>query len=575
MSRIHNFSSFSRLYEAEGEEKKISDFQNLIQMSVANILNCYKKQTLMSKENPYVKLIPDYDSVIAAPGVDSFKKILDTVKSSAADDAKDTAEAWNKAGSSFLGVLSKIYELMPNNKDAINKIISDYVKDKTKPNVIEASRDNEAKAALEKAEKEAKEEATDESEQFEAGEKIYEVLDFLKGKKRKLKDISQQISSAESTLRDFKAIDFLKDEADKQSAELKKIEDEIGKMALMKNRDIDEEKIKEYAKEVSEILKKLEDKQKELASQNETTKEAALLFTKATEDLSIAQQKDSEYLTKKATEKSAEEGKKKNEEEVKKKEEEVKKKEEEIGEKKKSIGFSKTLKKTEVGSKSDKTVENIQKLIDSKFTGKIKTEDSDSFNKFTKGKFAGDGYFGNNTEKVIKGIKAGLGMKADDSDITEELIDKILSIKESKDFGFGRFRSFGSFESLNEKYYKDVKFDVDKFLEVADDKKIEKTELPNRDAFVGKLKEMVEETYQNNKEAIDYILSKDFEPNEEGKKFFLNIFRSKWDLFSKYTDDQKKNAVSYGIRTTLLPVTGKDKITKEIVDYYLKPENAQ
>ena len=564
MNRIHNFSSFSRLYEAEEGEKKISDFQNLIQMSVANILNCYKKQTLMSKENPYVKLLPDYDSIIAAPGVDSFKKILDAVKSSAADDAKDTAEAWSKAGSSFIGVLSKIYELMPNNKDAINKIISDYVKDKTKPNVIGASKDNEAKAAIEKAEKEAAEEAKDESEQFESGEKIYEVLDFLKGKKGKLKGISQQISSAESTLRDFKAIDFLKDEADKQSADLEKIQNEIGKMALMKNRDIDEEKIEEYTKKVSEILLKLEDKQKELASQNETTKEAALLFTKATEDLSSAQQKDTEYSIKKATEKSAEEGKKKEEDEGKKKEEE-------IGEKKKSIGFSKTLKKTEVGSKSDKTVENIQKLIDSKFTGKIKTEDSDAFNKFTKGKFAGDGYFGNNTEKVIKGIKAGLGMKADDSDITEELIDKILSIKESKDFGFGRFRSFESFESLNEKYYKDVKFDVDKFLEVADDKKIEKTELPDRDAFMGKLKETVEETYKNNKEAIDYILSKDFEPNEAGKKFFRNIFRSDWDNFSKYPDDKKKNAVSIGIKTTLIPITGKDKITKDIVDFYLKP----
>jgi|LakMenEpi03Aug12_release.lakeMendotaPanAssembly.Ray.scaffolds.fasta_scaffold33819_6 hypothetical protein len=563
MNRIHNFSSFSKLYEAEEGEKKISDFQNLIQMSVANILNCYKKQTLMSKENPYVKMLPDYDSIIAAPGVDSFKKILDVVKSSAADDAKDTAEAWSKAGSSFLGVLSKIYELMPNNKDAINKIISDYVKDKTKPNVVSASKDNEAKAAIEKAEKEAAEEAKDESEQFEDGEKIYEVLDFLKGKKGKLKDISKQITSAESTLRDFKAIDFLKDEADKQSAELKKIEDEIGKMAFMKNRDIDEEKIEEYTKKVSEILKELEDKQKELASQNETTKEAALLFTKATEDLSRAQQKDSEYLTKKATEKSTEEGKKKDEDEEKK-----------IAEKKKDIGFSKTLKKSEIGSKSDKTVEKIQKLIDAKFTGKIKTEDSDAFNKFTKGKFAGDGYFGNNTEKVIKGIKAGLGMKADDSDITEELIDKILSIKESEDFKFGRFRSFGSFESLNEKYYKDVKFDVDKFLEVADDKKIEKKELPNRDAFMGKLKEMVEETYKNNKEAIDYIISKDFEPNEAGKKFFRNIFRSDWDNFSKYTDDKKKNAVSIGIRTTLLPITGKDKITKEMVDFYLKPEGA-
>ena len=154
MNRIHNFSSFSRLYEAEEGEKKISDFQNLIQMSVANILSCYKNQTLMSKEK-WLKLIPDYDSIIAAPGVDSFKKILDAVKSSAADDAKDTAEAWSKAGSSFIGVLSKIYELMPNNKDAINRIISDYIKNTSKPNLKSATEDNPAKEAADKAEKEA------------------------------------------------------------------------------------------------------------------------------------------------------------------------------------------------------------------------------------------------------------------------------------------------------------------------------------------------------------------------------------------------------------------------------------
>ena len=157
MNRIHNFSSFSRLYEAEEGEKKISDFQNLIQMSVANILNCYRKQTLMTKEPPYRNLLPDYDSVIAAPGVDSFKKILDAAKSSAADNAKDTAEAWSKAGSSFIGVLSKIYELMPNNKDAINKIISDYIKNTSKPNLKSATEDNPAKEAADKAEKEAQE----------------------------------------------------------------------------------------------------------------------------------------------------------------------------------------------------------------------------------------------------------------------------------------------------------------------------------------------------------------------------------------------------------------------------------
>jgi hypothetical protein len=564
MKRIHSFSSFSRLYEAEEGEKKISDFQNLIQMSVANILNCYKKQALLTKK-PWDKFMSDYDSIISAPGADSFKKILDVVGSAAIDDAKDISAGLSKAGNSFIGVLSKIYELMPNSKDGINKIISDYVKDVAKPNLSSAAGDNKSKEAVEKAEKEAQEKAEKDnnSEQFESGEKLYEAtLDFLKGKKGKLKDISQQITGSNATLRDLEAIDFLKDEAAKQRARLKEIDSEIGRMMFRKNRDIEDEEISKYAQEVSDIVSKLENKQQELASQNETTKEAALLFTKATREQDAASEKYNAYIVKKANEKSDEEGKKKDEEEEKK-----------IAEKKKDIGFSKTLKKSEVGSKSDKTVEKIQKLIDSKFTGKIKTEDSDSFNKFTKGKFAGDGYFGNNTEKVIKGIKAGLGMKADDSDITEELIDKILSIKESEDSGFGRFRSFESFESMNEKYYKDVKFDVDKFLEVADGKEPkEKKDLPKPDGFMDKLKGMNEETYKNNKEVIDYMLSKDFEPNEAGKKFFRNIFRASWDNFSKYTEDQKKNNISIGIRTSLLPIIGKDKVTKEDIDFYLKPE---
>ncbi len=201
MKRIYDFSSFSSLYEAEGE-KKISDFQNLIQMSVANILSCYKNQTLITKEK-WLKLIPDYDSVIADPGVDSFKKILDGVKSSAADDAKDTGEAWAKAGNSFIAVLSKIYELMPNNKDAINRIISDYIKNTSKPNLKSSTEDNPAKEAADKAEKEAQEKAKadNNSEQFESGEELYESLDFLKGKKGRLSDISKQINGSATTLK--------------------------------------------------------------------------------------------------------------------------------------------------------------------------------------------------------------------------------------------------------------------------------------------------------------------------------------------------------------------------------------
>jgi hypothetical protein len=51
-------------------------------------------------------------------------------------------------------------------------------------------------------------------------------------------------------------------------------------------------------------------------------------------------------------------------------------------------------------------------------------------------------------------------MKDGSSDITEELIDKVLSLKESRGFEFGRLKSFESFGEINEKVYKDVKFDV-------------------------------------------------------------------------------------------------------------------
>lgn len=491
MKRIYDFSSFSRLYEEE-ESGKVSDFQNLIQMTLANILDCYKRQTSMTK-NPYdAKIMGDYDAVAAAPGVDSFKKILDNVKSSAADDAKKAGEAWRKAADAFLGVLSKVYELMPNNKEAIDKIVSEYVK-KGKESLASASKENETKSALQKALSDQKEKKN-ESEEYLYGESIFEGdLDFLKGKKGKLKDLSKQITIVDATLKDLEAIDFLKDEVAKQRAELDKISSQVVKMFGMKNREIEEEDIEKLATQMSEIITKLADKQKELASQNETTKEAALLFAKATQEFSNASKEDAEYRAKKATEKAEEEKKKEGEEDSK------------FEKAKKDIGFKSTIKQDEVKGKKDDTVAELQRTIKNKFEKKLK--DSEAFKTFSTGKYAGDGYFGDNTAKVIKGIKAGFGMKDDTSDITEELIDRILSLKESQRFEFGRFKSFGSFETINEGRYKDVKFDADKFQEVADGKKPDK-----KDESSEALKKFTEEDMKKIKEKMptDPIKMRDF-----------------------------------------------------------------
>lgn len=300
MKRIYDFSSFLRLYEADTQEGegKISDFQNLIQMTLANILDCYNKQTVITK-NPYdPKIMGDYDSIASTPGVDSLKKILGNVKTAAADDAKDTADSLTKAGESFLEVLSKIYEIMPNYKGNIDKIVSDYLK-KAKENLIKSAKESQAKEIQIK-------ESTSGKYRF-----VFEDnLDFLKGKKRKIKDISKQITLVNSVLRDLGEIDFLKGEAAKYKAELDKISGEVGEKFGMKNTDIKEEDIEKISSKMSEITSNLSNRQKEIVSQNETTRGVTPLFIEAIQVFNAAINKYFSYLKKSSEEVKPSTGKK-------------------------------------------------------------------------------------------------------------------------------------------------------------------------------------------------------------------------------------------------------------------------
>ena len=162
------------------------------------------------------------------------------------------------------------------------------------------------------------------------------------------------------------------------------------------------------------------------------------------------------------------------------------------------------------------------------------------------------------------------------SDITDEFLNNVFSFKpaekKNESLSYGRFQSFSSFESLNEAK---VKFDVNKFLEATGGKKAEekKKDLPTPSELLDELKKNVEEVYTDNKEGIDYILGKDFEPSEEGKKMFRTIFRTSWDNFSKYNEVQKKNTVAMGLKSTIMPTTGVKKgIDKDLLDIYLKKE---
>ena len=546
MKRIYDFSSFSKIYEAE--ENKEKPYLGLLKQILSYINTSYMSQLKLTEEPYDAKIIGDLDSIAKAPGVDSYKKILANVKAAVdteSPEAKSAGEAWTGAGEKFIAALGKIIEKLPDNKEEIEKSITDFV-NLQKQNLQKSSQENELKKEVEDAQK-------NESSFYFSTEEINEGI--FSGKKGKIKDIAKEITVVNSILKDMSAIPGMEDEVKKYQDEVTKISAEVGKMVDMKRKDIDGDKLEELATRLSEIPTLLTKKSESLAKEDETNKEAAALFVDALKSLENATEKDKAFVEKSKKEKEEEDNWNKSS--------------------KAAIGFKGTIKMEDVKGKKDPTVKAFQEEVIRKFKDLIKG--SEYFKKFAEGKFAGDGYFGDNTAKVIQALKAGFGMKDTSSDITDEFLNNVFSFKSTQksneSLSYGRFESFSSFESINEAK---IKFNPDKFLEATGEKKPEeKKNLPSPDGFMDKLKGMNEETYKNNKEVIDYMIDKDFEPNEAGKKFFINIFRSSWDNFSKYTDDQKKNGISIGIRTSLLPVIGKDKVTKEDIDFYLKPENKE
>jgi hypothetical protein len=549
MKRIYDFSSFSSLYEAE--ETKERPYLTLLKQILSYINTSYMSQLKLT-EDPYdAKIIGDLDSVASAPGPDSYKKILANVKSAvdAADPAaKAAGEAWSNAGEKFVGALAKMLDKLKDNKeslDAANKSIADFINTQ-KQNLQKASQDNDLKKDVESAEK--KNEGLEYSDLNE---------NIFTGKKGMIKDIAKEVTVVSSILRDMAAIPGMEAEAKKYQDEVTKISADMGGLLDKKNKEIDKEELKKAADRLAEIPTLLAKKSEEIAKEDDANKEAAAIFVDALKSLEAAKSADQAYVEK--MESAAKEEKAWNDSA------------------KSTIGFKGTVKMEDTKGKKNTVVAGFQKQVIDKFKSTIK--DSEVFKKFSEGKFAGDGFFGPNTAKVVQGLKAGFGMDDKTSDITDEFLNKVYSYaaaqKQNESQSFGRIQTFSSFETLNEAK---LKFDVNKFLTAVGEKgkesdKKEGKDLPTPGDLLKSMTKTVEDVYSSNKDGIDYILGKDFQPTEEGRKNFFNIFRIGWDNFSKLNDNQKKNTIAMGFKSTLAPATGVEKnIGKDLVDVYLKAE---
>ena len=541
MKKIYDFNSFSRIYEAE-EEKKDKPYVSLLKQILSYLNTCYMSQLKLT-EDPYdSKIMGDLDLVAKTPGVDSYKKILDNVKGALDKDspeAKEASDAWNASGAKLLSALTKLYEKLPDSKDGINKTITDFI-NLQKQNLANASKENKLKP----------EEKKNESYSFDF-ESLTEGL--LSTKKGLFNKLSKEVTVNLALLKNSSSIPGMEEEVKKQQS---KIDGIVSKISGKEVKDMEKKDLEEYLATLSTIPTEIAKKSEDLAKEDTANKEVAALFVDAIKSIEAATEKDKVFSEK-----------------VKADEETDKNWRQSA---KDAIGFKKTLKKEEIKGK-DKVLAKVQEEIIRAFKDDIK--DSEVFKKFSEGKFAGDGYFGDNTAKVIVALKKGLGMDDETSDITEEFLDKVLSYRgkegkstnESLDFTIGRFKSFNSFEAINEK--KKIKFDVDAFKKALGEKSADKEKLPSVEDLRDKLDKMVSDTYGKHKDGIDYLMSKDFEPTEEGKKVFRGIFRSSWDAFKDFNETQKKNTLSMGFRNVLEPTTGIEKgLGKDVLDIYLKKE---
>ena len=153
MKRIYDFSSFSKIYEAE--EAKGKPYLGLLKQILSYINTSYMSQLKLTGDPYDAKIIGDLDSVAKAPGVDSYKKILANVKSAVdgeSPEAKSAGEAWSTAGEKFVSALAKIIEKLPDNKEEIGKSITDFV-NLQKQNLQKSSQENDLKKEVDSAQK--------------------------------------------------------------------------------------------------------------------------------------------------------------------------------------------------------------------------------------------------------------------------------------------------------------------------------------------------------------------------------------------------------------------------------------
>ena len=418
MRKIHDFSSFSALYEADAAStiggllnataaSKLYD--QTLGLILTTALNSYSSELTFPGKSYDSNIDADMASVKSAPVADkpgALIKIAMKVKQAAADNttkgAQEAIDAWVAAGTKgaeALGAMINQYKDQPEElkhiNDFINAKIDSYLKgieDSSKANILKQEIGN----ALTK----------NESSFYKDSDEIFEGV--FQGKKGMIEDVSKQITLVTAKLASLAQTPGMTADVQKLQTEVNQIAAKMGDLLDKKNSEINKEDVKKAATRLAEIPTEADKIAEKMLKQDATNKEAAAILVQALALVQDAKDKEIIYLQNREGEETT---------------------------KKSNLKATVAEYNPEKSGEENGKVKEFQELVISKFKNVKAIANLPQFKKM-----GTDGKFGPGTAAIVKIIKSGYGLENPSSpDITNELFAELKKdevIKESRIISF-------------------------------------------------------------------------------------------------------------------------------------------
>lgn len=439
MSRILNFNTFAKLYEAEGDapakstktvstppqgkEESVAldeEAKGLLDLIIFLISSCYGSLLSLIPEKPgYPDAVRDFTSVIAAnpdQKDETIKKILSNVANAIDVKFKEANldKMWIEAGG--LGA------------DAYAALVDQFKDDKEKADAAAAILNKAITGFIEQL-KSSKEEhkPANETEDYEYYDDFLnegigsKIVSFFTGKKGDVNNLIKQGIVVDSLLKQEAKNEKLKPDVAKLQTELDSMMAKLAKLSKSRSqrKETDDSELDKMSERMGQMPFELNKKKEEIAKASKSYSEAASLFTKGQIKASGAQRKTTELKEK-----------------FKEEEKNAKGDSTSDGGSTPEIKLENTIIYDKANSgKVNDVVAKVQQLMYDKFKNDEKVSGTALFKKFATFFKDGkpDGKFGPSTAGLIRALRAGFELDKN-SNISQKFIDELTAhemVKES------------------------------------------------------------------------------------------------------------------------------------------------